>query len=504
MTNTNQPLYAALDLGSNSFHMIIMRKDVGQLEVIDKLRESVRLAAGLDDKGNITKEVMGRALKCLTHFAQRINESGQVQVRVVGTNTLRKAKNAAIFIKQAEAILQNPIEIIAGREEARLIYLGVAHSISGEQNENRLVVDIGGGSTELIVGKQFEPIQRESLHMGCVSFSNRYFPDGKISAEAIMDAEIDARLELRSIVGQYRKLGWDTAIGASGTIKALADICAANEWSTQGVTLEALKALKEKLHEVEHISDLKIKGLSDERLPVFPGGLIVLLAVFEALGIQQMQVSNWALREGVVLDLIGRNNPVNNIRNKTLIALLSRTNRDVVYAKQVKNLVEKLFDKCADKWDIAESQYRNFLGWAAQLCELGQIISHSQYHKHGAYWLQHADLSGFSRQEQNVVAFLIRAHRRKLPIKEIEAGACSVEFDNLIKMIILLRVALMLNRSRNKDDLPEMKVKVSKKQIKLKFTEDWLQTHPLTRADLKKEARLIEAAGYSLTVMAID
>jgi exopolyphosphatase/guanosine-5'-triphosphate,3'-diphosphate pyrophosphatase len=217
-----------------------------------------------------------------------------------------------------------------------------------------------------------------------------------------------------------------------------------------------------------------------------------------------MQVSNWALREGVVLDLIGRNNPVNNIRNKTLIALLSRTNRDVVYAKQVKNLVEKLFDKCADKWDIAESQYRNFLGWAAQLCELGQIISHSQYHKHGAYWLQHADLSGFSRQEQNVVAFLIRAHRRKLPIKEIEAGACSVEFDNLIKMIILLRVALMLNRSRNKDDLPEMKVKVSKKQIKLKFTEDWLQTHPLTRADLKKEARLIEAAGYSLMVMAID
>ncbi len=498
MSNTKQPLYAALDLGSNSFHMIIVRSDLGQIQVVDKLRESVRMASGLDEQGNISEEVMQRALDCLARFAQRLAGAEAIIVRAVGTNTLRKAKNSADFIKRAEKVLQHPIEIIAGREEARLIYLGVANNISGAEDEKRLVVDIGGGSTELIIGKQFEPVQRESLHMGCVSFSQRYFPEGKVSSEAIMDAEIDARLELRSIVGKYRQIGWKTAIGASGTIKALGEICQASEWTSQGVSLEGLRALKEKLYQVDHVSKLSIKGLAEERRPVFAGGLIVLLAVFEAMGIEHMQVSNWALREGVVLDLIGRDSEEKDIRSKTITALLKRTNRDLEYANQVKKLVAELYDLCGNKWGLSKHQHRCSLVWAAQLCELGQVISHSQYHKHGAYWLRFADLAGFSRQEQNVVAFLVRAHRRKFPLKEADIDLCSIDWDEMVKMVILLRIALTFNRSRNKEKLPEMKVKVSKKQIKLKLPQQWLDEHPLTIADLEQESRLIAASGYQL------
>lgn len=309
MNTTKQPLpetVAAIDLGSNSFHMIVARlEESGTLSIIDRLRENVRLGGGLDKNGIINESAQNRAFECLESFAQRIRDIPQSAIRIAGTNTLRIAKNAGAFVKKAEKILGHSIEIIEGREEARLIYLGVAHGLATKDGR-RLVVDIGGGSTEFIIGSGMTPLRRESLYTGCVSSSKRFFDDGQITKIAMNAAEIDAALTLFPQANDFKSGKWDEAIGCSGTIKAIADIVHEEGWCLDGINYESLLHLRDALIAAGHNDKLKLAGLSDNRKPVIAGGLSVLLAIFKTLNIEHMLVSDQSMREGLLYDLVGR------------------------------------------------------------------------------------------------------------------------------------------------------------------------------------------------------
>lgn len=487
-------MFAAIDLGSNSFHMIVASEADGQLQVRDRLREMVRMAAGLDSKGRLDEAVRQRSLDCLRRFGQRLSGFSAGSVRAVGTNTLRKTRDPA-FLREAEEALGHPIEIIAGVEEARLIYLGVAHGLP-DADENRLVVDIGGGSSELILGRGFEPLQLESFYMGCVSYSQRYFPDGVISDKAMRRAVIAARLELQAHESDYRAIGWGSAIGASGTIKAVGEVVRAMGWCEEGITLEAIRRLAGELVKAGHVDKLKLSGLKEERLPVFAGGVAVLLAIFEGLSIETMQVSDWALREGLLYDLLGRNRH-EDVRERTIVGLSERYRVDMVQAARVEASAREALRQVAAEWELEGEETEHLLLWAARLHEIGLAIAHSGYHKHGAYLLANSDMPGFSSSEQKLLALLVRAHRRKFPLslfKELEAA----QKLRLQRLCVLLRMAVLLHRSRTDNDIPQIRYQAQGKSLMLHFPEGWLAEHPLTEADLEGEAAYLESAKFGL------
>ncbi len=355
---------AAVDLGSNSFHMIVARVIDGDIQIIDRIREMVRLGAGLNENRELSLEARRRALACLGRFGQRLRTLPPGSVRAVGTNALRQAKQARDFITQAESTLGHPIEIIAGHEEARLIYLGVAHSLAGDNQ--RLVVDIGGGSTELIVGKRFDIKRRESLYMGCVSMSRLYFPQGEITAGAMQAAELAAALELRPIRRAYRRLGWQTAIGSSGTIRSIGEVVQRADWSSEGITLESLHRLREALITASNTDMLTLEGLSQERQAVFPGGVAVLLAIFKTLHLEKMQVSDQALREGLLYDKLGRIQH-EDVRERTVHSLCMRYHLDLKHAKQVETTAHKLFTQASQAWELTKDGQLEILCWAARI-----------------------------------------------------------------------------------------------------------------------------------------
>jgi exopolyphosphatase/guanosine-5'-triphosphate,3'-diphosphate pyrophosphatase len=489
--STSNQMYATVDLGSNSFHMIVARQNDGQLHVVDRLREPVRLAAGLDAQKNITEEAQQRALACLQRFGQRLKDLPPDHVRAVGTNTLRSARNSGGFLASAEQMLGHQIEIIAGLEEARLIYLGVAHSLAADQ-KLRLVMDIGGGSTELIIGTGFEPKYMESLYMGCVTMSRQHFNEGKITRSRIKKASIAARMELEPSEAFFKRLGWNVAIGASGTIRAVDKVVRAAGWSSNGITVSALKTLVDALVDAGQVKNLKLEGLSTERAPVFPGGVIILLSTFEALGIERMRVSDGALREGVLYDLIGRLHD-KDVRSHSTTALATRYHVDLDQAKRVAQTAKYCLEQVSSAWELNPVSARRLLDWAAQLHEIGLDVAHSQYHKHGAYISEQADLAGFSRQEQKLLSMLVRAHRRKFPVSVFKDVPDYAQY-----LALLLRLAVLLHRSRSVNPLPEFNLQAQKKMLTLQFPAGWLEAHPLTQADLEQEAVYLQAAGFKL------
>ena len=484
-----------MDLGSNSFHLIIARLIDGTLQIIDREREMVRLAAGLDERNNLSEEAMERAMACLTRFGQLLRDMPPGSVRIAGTNTLRKARNSQELIEHAEEALGHPVEIIAGVEEARLIYLGVSHGLS-DTGGTRLVVDIGGGSTELILGEGFTPQTMESLHMGCVSFSQRYVPNGYISRKKLSRARLAALREVEPVAGFYRKRGWDQAIGASGTIRAVRSVVEAMGLGDEGISAAALTQLVDKFTEFEHVDKLELPGLSPERAPVFVGGAMVLLGVFEGLRIEHMSVADTALREGLLYDLLGRIRD-EDVRARTVESLANRYQVDQEHAERVSATAVELMTQVSADWNLADDNLRHILSWAAQLHEIGRDIAHSQYHKHGAYILSNADMPGFSRQEQQVMSVLVRAHRRKLPASEIKALPESWH-KLLHRLIILLRLAVLLHRNRSDAPLPEIKLLVKKRNLTLLFPTGWLTDNTLTQADLEQEAGYLDKAGFTL------
>lgn len=484
---------ASVDLGSNSFHMIVCRVQGNQLVVVDRLREMVRLAAGIDKNNNLADDAQQRALDCLGRFGQRLRDLPHHCVRVVGTNTLRSAHNAVEFIEQAEINLGHPIEIISGVEEARLIYLGVAHSLASD-HARRLVMDIGGGSTELIIGEDFTPLTLESLYLGCVSMSQRFFTDGSITARALKQAEIAAQIELEPIVKRFKKVAWQVAIGASGTIRAVNKIVHAAGWADDGITLASLEQLIDALREAGHINNLKLTGLDAERAPVFPGGVMILYSTFRALGIERMRVADGALREGLIHDLLGRIHH-EDIRARSVQALAQRYHVDTEQVARVQDTARQCFAMVSPKWNLDSDEHLQWLEWACMLHEIGLDIAHSQYQKHGAYVIEHADLPGFSRQEQKLLAVLVNAHRRKFSGKDFKSLPGHWR-KTAPRLAILLRLAVLLNRSRSMQTMPELKLNVSNKQIRLQFAEGWLDSHALTQADLEQDAVFLQAAGY--------
>jgi exopolyphosphatase/guanosine-5'-triphosphate,3'-diphosphate pyrophosphatase len=489
--------YAAVDLGSNSFHMIVAREQDGQLHVVDRLREMIRLLAGLDDNKCLTEEAQSRALECLQRFGQRVSDIPLGKLRAVGTNTLRSAHNSHIFLPKAEQALGHPIEIISGMEEARLIYLGVAHSLAADESQ-RLVVDIGGGSTEVIIGEGFAPLCMESLYMGCVSMTLRFFRNGEITSPAWKRAEIAALVELEPIITLFRQVGWKKAIGASGTVKAVRSVVEAMGWSENGISADAMKKLASALKEAGHSDKIQLKGLSEDRRPVFVGGVAVLNGLFKGLQIEHMEVSDGALREGLLHDLLGRIHH-QDVRSRSVVALANRFQLDLAQAARIEDTVRQLLGQVAKDWQLHVSDDGQWLSWASQLHELGLSVAHSHYHKHGAYLVQNADLSGFSQQEQAILAVLIRSHRRKFLKSQFEALPEKWRM-RAQRLAILLRLSVLLNRSRSTTPIPELKLKAGENALTVGFPKDWLENYSLTSADLEQETTYLAASGFTLQI----
>ncbi len=494
-------VFAAIDLGSNSFHLIVAELKNNQLLIIDRMKEMVRLASGLDNKGRLSEQAQQKGLDCLARFGQRLKNIPAHNIRIVGTNTLRKAKNGGKFIKLAEKMLGHSIEVIAGREEARLIYLGVAHSQS-ENSENRLVIDIGGGSTEFIIGKGFSPSYTESLHMGCVSMTLKAFSDGNLSDNNFKIAELYSRLELQTIKNTYRTVGWTYATGASGTIKAIGKVLRAHHDSKEnnepfpGITLKGLQWLIKEMIKQKKITNLELEGLNSERQAIFCGGVAVLYGAFKVLKIAAMNVSDSALREGVIYDLQGRLSH-EDVRQRTINHLLKQYHVDTRQAQAVENTLSRLHQQVQKQWSIEPFTGEHTLQWVALLHEVGLSIAHNQYHKHGAYIIENSDLPGFSRREQHQLALLISAQRRKFPKKSFKTLP-----EDCMKssryLAILLRLSILLHRDRSENALPEITATAKENKITLEFPDDFFQQHPLTLVDLQQEANYLAALKFTL------
>ncbi len=474
-------LLAAIDLGSNSFHMIIARHTQGQLRVVDRLRETVRMADGLDGKGGLSSEARQRALECLARFGQRIRDIPPHRVRALATNTVRQLRSPHSFLMPAETALGHAIEVVSGREEARLIYLGVAHAQPPKPDQRRLVIDIGGGSTEFIIGQGMQTLERESLQAGCIASTRRFFPGGKLSRKRWKDALTEIGAEFQQFATKYRALGWHEALGSSGTHKAISEICATMKLSKGAITAEALPQLRDELLKAKRIDDIDLPGLSSDRRPIIAGGILVLEAAFQALGLQKLLVSKAAMREGILYDILGRASE-NDLRDESVAALTTGYDIDVAQASRVQDTAMALFEQVQDSWKLDADDAR-MLGWAAGLHELGLMIAHSGYHTHGSYVLEHSDIAGFSRQEQQMLAALVRTHRRNVPKSAFEALPDRLAVPAR-RLAALLRLAVLLNRAREATPIPVPELTAEDERLTLVVPQDVIDPRPLLRADL--------------------
>lgn len=486
---------AAIDLGSNSFHMIVARLDQGELKVVDRLREPVRLGNGLDGHGHLSPQARQVALECLQRFGQRLVDMPAGSVRTVGTNTLRNTKNSKEFLAEAERALGHPIDIISGVEEARLIYLGVSQSLACD-SDLRFVMDIGGGSTELIVGKGVTPQWLESLELGCVSMTRRFFGDGEITLANVRAASVYVLTELAPVAWGLRKLGWQQVVGASGTIKAAANVVREMGLSDEGITLQALDEVISQLIDCGHVDNVVLPGLGKDRAPIFIGGLIILRATLTALNIASMEASDGALREGLLYDLVGRFHNA-DVRDRSVTNLATRYRADKEHADRVEQTVVHCSEQVGEAWGLTEMDAQ-WLRWAAQLHEIGIAIAHHRHHCHAAYIVAHADLPGFSQNEQLLLASMVRAHRRKFPSKTIKELPKRL-IKTAKKKAVLLRLAVILHRGRSQKPLPEIIFQPGHKALHLEFPPQWLEQQPLTRADLEQEAVWLLNANFKLT-----
>lgn len=488
---------AAVDLGSNSFHLQIGRVVDGQIYPLDSVREVVRLGAGLTAEKRIDRATQAKALEALAKFAERLRGFSRQAVRAVGTNALRVAKNSPQFLREARATLGFPIEVISGREEARLIYVGVAHAMPVTE-QRRLVVDIGGGSTELVIGTGLEPQLTESLYMGCVSYSLKYFPEGKIDKPRMKAAELAARQELAGIAGGYRTVGWDEAVGSSGTARSIENILRENGFAEEGITREGLERLRILLFKSEKADPDRIAGLRPNRAPVLPGGVAIMSAVFDELGVDAMKVSDGALRHGVLYDLLGRFQH-RDMREATVAQFMRRYHVDAAQAERIRNLALLIYDALLPGTDREDDADRAMLDWAARLAETGLSIAHAQYHKHSAYVLSNADMPGFSRMEQARLARIVLAHRGKLS-KIQDAGLEGADW----KLVFALRTASLILRSRTDLRLPFLRVAFDAGGFAIDLPQSWLEENPLSAAALESESDHWKAVGMKLEVSGLS
>ncbi len=487
---------AAVDLGSNSFRLQVGRVVEDQIYPLDSVKETVRLASGLTPEKMLDEASQARGLEALRRFGERLRGLSDGAVRAVATNTLRVAKNAREFLAQGEAALGFPIEVIAGREEARLIYIGAIHSLPLVPHK-RLVVDIGGGSTEFIIGKKSDPMLTESLYMGCVSYTLRYFPDGQIDKKRLREAQVAAAKEIELIAHDYLQLGWKEAVGSSGTARAAADLLelnGLNPGGVTGITREGLEKLAGMLVKAGSIHHFNAPGVRPDRLPVLPGGLAILMAVFEEFGIERMNYADGALRLGVLYDLLGRFHQ-HDMRDATVKHFMRRYQVEKKQAARVRRTALAILAQLSGP--ALDEQDSLFLGWAASLHEIGISVAHNGYHKHGAYILTFADMPGFSNKDQARLATLVLGHRGKL-----EKLAALPPGDPDWRLIFCLRLAVLLHRTRDDRELPDYSVRHSTEGFTLELPGRWLESNPWTGAALNEESLAWRRLGVQFRVKA--
>ncbi|MFO1320359.1 MAG: exopolyphosphatase [Burkholderiales bacterium] len=487
---------AAVDLGSNSFRLQVGRVADDQIYPLDSLREVVRLAAGLSADKRLDEAAQQRALGALKRFGERLRGFPQGAVRAVGTNTLRVAKNARDFLVRAEHALGFPIEVVAGKEEARLIYLGVSHSLP-PTSEKRMVVDIGGGSTEFIIGSGYRPQRLESLYMGCVSYTLRFFPDGRITKGALRQAEMAAKMEVQTIESEFSRGHWEQAVGSSGTARALADLLIANGWSDGTITEDGLERLRAWLLKAGDVERIAAAGLKADRAQVLPGGFAIMAGLFAELGVTRMGLANGAMRQGILYDMLGRFHH-RDMRDATVRQFAKRYHVDSQQARRVATLAQDLL-VALDPEQAGDEAACHLLSWAAQLHEIGLMVAHTGYHKHSAYILGNADMPGFSRMEQSRLALLVLAHRGAL---EKVRGLVTDAHD--WTQIMALRLSALFYRSRSPLDVPMLEATRRDRRFELRITGAWLKRYPLTAAALKSEIREWKNVGFELRIPALD
>jgi exopolyphosphatase / guanosine-5'-triphosphate,3'-diphosphate pyrophosphatase len=471
---------AAVDLGSNSFRLQLARVVDDHLIFHDSLREVVRLGAGLSDDKTLSDEALNRAIDCLNRFGERLRGLPPQAVRAVATNTFRVAKNAPQLLKAAQEALGFPIEIIAGREEARMIFVGVSHSLPKAEHK-RLVIDIGGGSTEFIIGEGLEPLEMESLYMGCVSYSLKYFPDGKITEEAFERAQIAAATEIQTISKNFKSKHWQEAVGSSGTARTLGEVLRLNGLTDGAVTLEGLYQLRQQLIGSKEVKKIQLQGLSVDRSSVISGGLAIMIAAFEGLSIDKLIVANSALREGVLYELLGRMQH-DDTRDATVNSFMRRYHVDRDQVRRVQSLSILLLSQVEHKLSGDVAVAKQYLVWAAKLHEIGVSIAHGGYHKHSAYIIENADMPGFSKMEQESLGFLVRAQRRSLT--KLQMPALS---EDRTVLVMIFRLAVLFHRNRLHITPPELNLAWHKAGFGLDVEPGWLAKNPLTDAELASE-----------------
>lgn len=494
-SSKHDDMVAAIDLGSNSFHMIVARMDgQGGFTMLDQMKEMVRLRGGLSKAGHLSKEKQLEALDCLRRFGDRIKHFPSENVRIAGTNTLRSMKDSQAFFEQANEALGHEIEIISGHEEARIVYLGVSHTLSNDFGK-QLVIDIGGGSTEFIIGKKFEPIDLESLNIGSVTATQRFFANNKLKESNWKKANTALRLEIMPIESAFCTGQWKRAIGSSGTIKATRKIIQELQLEKFGISLYALHQIRDRLIAAKTIDNINLPGLVPERIPVYAGGLAVLIAVFEGLKIKSMTVSDGALREGLLYDLMGRIQH-EDVRGRSVEELLQRFSLDIDQSQRVKQTALHLFTQVRKDWDLPKKS-KKLLAWAADLHEIGMSVSHNKYHLHGAYILDYVDMAGFSRREQHWLSVMVKTHRRKLNY-DVFDGLPSAEKQTVKRLSILLRLSVLLHRLRLEQEVL-IKASASTAYLKLVCDKAALEKRKLLLADLEREKGWLDKVNIELS-----
>lgn len=490
---------AAIDLGSNSFHMVIARVVDGAMQVLGRLKQRVHLADGLDSHNVLSEEAIQRGLNCLALFAERLQGFSPSNVTIVGTHTLRQAVNAEDFLQRAAEVIPYPIEVISGHEEARLIFMGVEHT--QPEKGRKLVIDIGGGSTEMVIGEDFEPKLVESRRMGCVSFANLYFPGGGISKENFRRARLAAAQKLETLAWQYRLMGWQYALGASGTIKAACEVLVAMGEKDKLITPERLEKLYDEVIKYKSFDALSLPGLSEERKGVFVPGLAILCGVFDALAIRELRLSDGALREGVLYEMEGRFRH-QDIRSRTAQSLANHYAIDSDQARRVLDTTVQLFEQWREQNPKLENpQLAALLKWAAMLHEVGLTINHSGMHRHSAYILQNTNMPGFNQDQQSLLATLVRFHRKAVKVDDMPRLTL-YKRKQFLPLVFLLRLGTLLNNQRQATSRPsDLKLQTDDGHWTLTFPRDYFSQNNLVQLDLEREQSYWnDVTGWQLTI----
>ena len=494
-------LAAALDLGSNSFHLIIARLDHGELIAVERLKEKVQLSRGAT-RGVMSAAAVQRGLDCVARLAQRLRSIPLDRVAIVGTAALREAENRDAFLVPAAQLLRHPIRILSGEEEAELIFLGVSHALAASDDE-RLVIDIGGGSTEFCVGGSFAPRHSASVNLGCVSLSDRWLTGSASLAKGYLDARRDACELLRPIAASWKRLARNAiVIGTSGTIESVQNVLAANGFGSGLITRDGVAELERAIVERRWVSDLSVPGLAPERVDIFPSGLAALAATLEMLDIESVEFVDASLQHGLLYDLTARRTR-ENVQQRTIDGWQRRFAVDHTQALRVRRLAWGLLDDVATAWDLNDFSLRLLLGWAADLHEIGLMVSARQPNRHAAYLVENGDLPGFMPEERRAIALLIRSHRGGFPLFSF-ASFSEPMAHKLRRLAILLRLAVIFERTRTDMDSPHVSAEANDDGIDVTVDARWYADHALSRAELEWERERLGSAAMTLNVTLKD